>query len=205
MPSALAQGDCAVDLSGGVDAAEEEVMQDAKEDEPAAEKVPESRFGTINLRVAGRAVQADIEAELMVGDINRAMDEVAAKMAYWGALWGEAEAEQERVDAQYRFWSADFGRAILAADPKLAEWKVAQEVESSPKFARHKDAVAAAQRNVTVLKVVYESFRTKASILQSKGAMLRAELEATGMATKKHDEQEQARARAERVREAMKK
>lgn len=171
----------------------------------ASDGLEVGRFGTVNLKVNGRDVQADIEAELMVGELNSAMDEVAAKMAYWGALWGEAEAEQERVDAQYRFWRASFGRQLREADPKAAEWKITQEVEGNPKFTRYKDAVASAQRNVTVLKVVYESFRTKASILQSKGAMLRAELEATGMATKKHDEQEQGKARAEKVREVMRK
>jgi hypothetical protein len=39
--------------------------------------------------------------------------------------------------------------------------------------------------NTTMSKAIYESFRTKASILQSKGAMARAELDATGMTTKR--------------------
>jgi len=136
----------------------------------------------VEVTVRDERIEIDL-AELDVGDISEDMDRVASQMAYWGNLWSVAVAEQEEADAAYRQWRAEIGEKIMAADAKLAEWKVKQAIESSPKFTQFKQAIAACMRNETVLKGIFEAFRVKASILQSKGAMLRAEREATGMHT----------------------
>ena len=140
--------------------------------------------GKTELAVMGESVTLD-RAQLVIGDIDQEMDSVAAQMSYFGELWAQAEQEDIAADAHYRAWRAAKGEELLQANEKLAEWKVAQAIESSPKFATIKDRLALGRRNVIALRAHYEAFRTKASILQSKGAMKRAEFEATGMSTRR--------------------
>ena len=141
-------------------------------------------FGEIEIKVDGNPVTANVDEMLEIGDVSTDMDKVAAQMAYWGAVWGAAEGEREAADAYYRAWRAQMGKELLDANDKLAEWKVKQDIEADPKFMKIKQGLSTAIRNATLCRAIYESFRTKANILQSKGAMLRAELDATGMTTK---------------------
>jgi len=141
-------------------------------------------FGEVNIEVDGQSVAINVDVELQVGDLSKDMDQVAAKMAYWGAVWAAAEAEMKSADAWYRAWRAKTGAAMIEADGKMSEWKVRQALEADPRFMTIKKSLAAATRNVTLTRAIYEAFRTKANMLQSKGAMARAELEATGMSTR---------------------
>jgi hypothetical protein len=144
-------------------------------------------FGKIEIKVDGQPVKGDVDELLEIGDVSEDMDKVAAQMAYWGAVWASAESEKEQADSYYRQWRANKGKELLEANDKLAEWKTRQEIESDPKFMKIKQGLATAIRNATLCRALYESFRTKANILQSKGAMMRAELDATGMHTKGDD------------------
>jgi len=144
------------------------------------------------IEVEGEIVKLD-DSELTITDIDKDMNEAASLMSYWGKLWGIAEGEKELADARYRAWRAEFGKQMLEADPKLAEWKVKQAVEASSKFMKHKEAIATTTRNATVLKARFESFKARASLLQSKGAMLRAEFESTGMNTRSKAREENAK------------
>jgi hypothetical protein len=159
--------------------------------------------GKTTLEVMGEKVVVD-HSTAKVGDIDLDMDQVAAYMSRVGELWAMAEEELMSADAHYRTWRASYGEAILKKDPKLAEWKVKQQVEGSPKFTAIKDRLAKAKRNATMLKSHFEAFRAKASILQSKGAMRRAELEATGMSTRRAEAEARSSAK-EAERDEMKK
>jgi len=138
----------------------------------------------IKIKVDGVNITIDLDSELEIADMSD-MDKVAAQMAYWGSIWAAAASESERVDATYRTWRAKAGEAALANDPKLSEWKVKQAIEGDDTFMKFKKAQGEAQRNVILTKGVFESFRIKANMLQSKGAMKRSELDATGMSTRR--------------------
>lgn len=138
----------------------------------------------ITITIHDREITIDVDEDLRIHDLDSDMDQAAAQIAYWGALWAEAEAEQQELDGAYRSWRAQVGRMILEADGKASEWKVKQEIEADEKFLQFKTAEAACVRNVTLLRAIYEASKSKASLLQSKGAMRRAELEATGMHTR---------------------
>lgn len=140
-------------------------------------------FMEIEIKVNGVVVKADIRDELEIVDINDDMNKVASQIAYWGSVWASAEQEAAAIEAYYRKWRADKGKAISERSDKLAEWKIRQMLESDGKFHAIKISLAEASRNVIIAKTMYESFRTKASMLQSKGAMLRAELDSTSMRT----------------------
>lgn len=161
-------------------------------------------FGLVQIEVDGKPVEADLDEQLEIGDVSTDMEKVAAQMAYWGAVWASAEAEKLSADAYYRQWRAEAGRSLLESDPKLAEWKVKQDIEAQPKFAKIKQGLATAMRNATLSKAIYESFKTKASMLQSKGAMLRSELDATGMSTKSPSNERPRSARAQRQEDQRK-
>lgn len=56
---------------------------------------------------------------------------------------GKVEHAVALHDAQYRDWRAKLSDAILADNPKLAEWKVRAKLESLPAFLAYKEAAAA--------------------------------------------------------------
>lgn len=135
------------------------------------------------IKVDGVDVDLDIDSELTISDVGGNMSMIAAQISYWGRLWAAAEREKEQAESSYRYWRAQRGKEILDGQPKLPEWRVRQEVEATRKFLKYKYAISEAIRNVVALKATYESFKVKASMLQSKGAMMRSELDATGMVT----------------------
>jgi len=156
----------------------------------------DDKFQELKIKVDGQVVTVNLAEELGVDDLDEGMSTVAAHMAYWGNVWASAEQELQKLDAVYRRWRAAAGQAELTRDPKQAEWKVKQNIESTDEFTKLKTGLALAQRNVTLCRAMYESFRIKANTMQSKGAMRRAELDATGMSTKRtqrEDRKEAAR------------
>jgi hypothetical protein len=137
----------------------------------------------IEMTVDGNPVSIDLDAELEVGDVDRDMNQVAAQMAYWGSIHAAAESERLRTEAYYRNWKAQRREKELEIEPKLAEWKVNAKVQAHPKYMPLWEAQAAATRNSVQARAVFESFKIKANMLQSKGAMMRSELSATDMKT----------------------
>ena len=165
-------------------------------------------FSQVELVVNGDKVKVDLEETLSIQDISRDMNQVAAQMSYWGSIWAAADEEQQRADAYYRKWRAETGQRILSANEKAAEWKVRQDIESDETFLKLKSSLAQASRNVTLAKSIFEAFKIKANMLQSKGAMARAELDSTGMTTKvetkKRHSDDDLREKEEIVKQALK-
>lgn len=142
-------------------------------------------FGTYTVTLDdGSQVTLDIDQELTIGDISSDMDKAAAQIAFWGKMWGEAERQRIITDAAYRHWGASGRKRVLAADPKMPEWKAKDLIEADANFVKHKAVMAQSMMDATVLRSIVDAFRAKASMLQSKGAMMRAELDATGMTTR---------------------
>lgn len=138
----------------------------------------------IQLKISGEKVEVDLQELLEIVDISDDMNKVAALMGRWGSLCAEAEAEKTVVDMHYRKWRADLTQKITEAEPKLAEWKVKSKIESDPAFERMKIAIAQTIKNYSTARYVYGSLLEKAHMLQSKGAMMRFELDSTSMNTK---------------------
>lgn len=141
----------------------------------------------VKLVVNGKKVTVDLVKELEINDINEDMSKIAAKMAYWSTICGAADAEKMTIDALYRKWRASIGKQLLEKDVKVSEWKVKQAIESNSKFEDLKRTLSVATNNVVVTRGIYESFRVKSSMLQSKGAMARYEMDSTGMSTPDSD------------------
>lgn len=137
----------------------------------------------VELKVNGEKIVADLAELMEITDVSRDMDRIAALMSYWGSVWAAAEAEKISVDSYYRQWRARYGMKIVEKEPKQAEWKVRQQLEASDDFEKIKKGISLAAQNVTTSKGIYEALRIKANMLQSKGAMMRAELDATSMRT----------------------
>lgn len=142
-------------------------------------------MSSIEMTVDGNLIQFDENSELVIGDVSEDMNKVAAQMAYWGSIWAAAEQERILIEVHYRQWKAKVKFDILASQPKLAEWKVQTEMQTMPEYGRLYTAQAAAVRNATLAKSIFESHRIKANMLQSKGAMMRSELDSTDMKTPK--------------------
>lgn len=135
------------------------------------------------ITVWGEQIELPINDGLPIADVSTDMDRVAAMMGFWASVWASAEREAEEVDAHYRRWRARKTAELLDGDPKLAEWKVKAQIESDDKFVQFKSAAAKCQEAIVAARGVVDSFDKKANALQSKGAMMRKELDATGMTT----------------------
>ena len=147
-----------------------------------ADSKPKSALGG-TITVWGEEIALPVKDGLPIADISSDMDQVASQMGYWASVWAAAEREAEEVDAHYRRWRAQRTAQALEEDPKLAEWKVKALVESDPKFIQLKTAAAKCQEAIVAARGAVDSFDKKANALQSKGAMMRKELDATGMTT----------------------
>jgi hypothetical protein len=137
------------------------------------------------IKVMGLEVDFDVTegSSIRIHDLSMDMGEVAAHIAYWGHVQGTAEEEEIQVDAHYRAWRANAGKALLAKDSKLSEAKVKMLLEADPEFLRHKHAEAEARRITTTAKTMVAAYEAKSRALQSVGARERAELESTGLVT----------------------
>jgi len=125
-----------------------------------------------------RDEEVNITKELGIGpDLGQEMASIPGQLAYFGTMLSEAQANQARVEAEYRAWRAKQIEVFLEADPKLAEWKVRAQVEVLPQFMSHKEAQAKAEKFVHDLWAVYDAFGRKADMLRSKGARERMDLE----------------------------
>lgn len=138
----------------------------------------------VQLKISGEKIEVNLQELLEIVDISDDMNKVAALMGRWGSLCAEAEAEKTVVDMHYRKWRADLTQKIMEAEPKLAEWKVKSKIEANPDFAKMKMAIAQTIKNFSTARYVYGSLLEKAHMLQSKGAMLRFELDSTSMNAK---------------------
>jgi hypothetical protein len=146
-------------------------------------------FLDIDITVNGENINVNIEEDLKIIDISRDMDMVSSQIAFWGSVWAAAEEEELKAKAYYRNWKAKVGEKLVNSDNKLAEWKIRQKLEALDEFKVVKEGLALASRNVLLAKTVFESFKAKASMLQSKGAMMRSELDSTSMKTKSSDKE----------------
>ena len=79
-------------------------------------------------------------------------EEIAWAIGTFGRILADAEAEKITADAIYRQWRANQGNAIRKAVKGLPEWRVKQRIESQEAFLRFKQAEAACERNVTILR-----------------------------------------------------
>lgn len=140
-------------------------------------------FGRRIIKVQGTDVELDTVGDLPIADLSTDMDQVASKMAWWASVWSAAESEKIKVDALYRSWRGRKTAEILERNEKEAEWKVRAAIEADPKFMELKSAIAVTEENATLAKGVFEAFSKKGNMLQSRGAMARGELAATGMTT----------------------
>jgi len=132
-------------------------------------------FDRLTMQVNGESVSIDFAEEMEIGDVSEDMTKVAAQLAFWGVVWSAAESELKRADAAYRKWRADQTNMVLDADPKMAEWKTKAKIEELDTFVKLKAAIAQAEANVIAAKQVSEAFKVKAHVLQSFGALKRAE------------------------------
>lgn len=125
----------------------------------------------------------DVTQELSVDDIGGDMDKVAAQIAYYGSMAASAKSLAAKLEAEFKVWKARSIQEILRADPKLAEWKTKALIESRDEYRSFAVQIAEAHHNEESLWAVYNAFRAKVNVLQSRGAMARDEVGATGLHT----------------------
>lgn len=148
----------------------------------------------IEIVVSDNKATLNLDGELVIQDLTPDMDQVASQMAFWAEVWGAAVEEEQIVDAYYRQWRAQVGEQFN----NLSEAKQKIKIEGHPKFLEFKRALGRCQRNVIRAKGFHDSFARKANVLQTRGAMDRQGMSATGMVTRSDPElKEKAKQRSE--------
>ena len=100
--------------------------------------------------------------EALTGEATR--EEIALAIGDLGRILADAEAEKIVADAMYRQWRATQGNAIRKRDKGLAEWRVRQRTESQEGFLKFKQAEAACERNITILRNVICGLLVRAGV-----------------------------------------
>jgi hypothetical protein len=98
-----------------------------------------------------------------------AVEDISALIARWGYILAAWQHEHAVKDAAYRTWKAKQKKAMLDADPKVAEWKATVEVEAKTDWANFKDSLATAEQNVSLCWAVLEALRVRARNTQEGG------------------------------------
>jgi hypothetical protein len=138
----------------------------------------------IEIIVDGVVIEVDVDEDTAITDIDEDMGQIASLLGWYGNLVAAAKEHADHLDANYRAWRGRRVTSILAKEPKLAEYKVIARINAERDFLTHKRGQAAADRLIVRLERAWSALDRKASILQSKGALYRSELRATGMTTR---------------------
>lgn len=141
----------------------------------------------IVVTVDGVAIEVDVDEDTAIVDLDGDMDRIASLLGWYGNLVAAAKEHADSLDTNYRAWRGRRVTSILASEVKLAEYKVNARINAERDFLTHKRGIAAAVRVVVRLERAWSALDRKASILQSKGALYRSELQATGMTTREEE------------------
>lgn len=141
------------------------------------------------IRINDEVIDLDAEfGDLVIRNLTEGMTKVAALMSRCASLWGDAEEERVVADALYRQWSAQYAESIRESASKISADAVKAKVESHPSWLACKREVGRTEKNCVTLKGLFASLAEKGSQLQSRGAMSRAELDATDIRTREADD-----------------
>lgn len=144
------------------------------------------KLGKQEVIVDGKPVVFDLDKDFEIDDLDEGMRTTPAMIAYTGSLHAAAKEEEMMISGDYRSWKAKRIAEALLDDPKAAQWKIIANIEASDEFFQVKRKQAKAAFNVELLHWIVESYRVKASLLQSLGAKDRAAFGATDMSTPEH-------------------
>jgi len=133
---------------------------------------------TVTIKIGDQATSSEKTYEInlkeaLIGEATR--EEIACAIGDFGRLLADAEAEKIVADAMYRRWRATEGNAIRKRDKGLAEWRVRQRTDSQEAFLRFKQAEAACERNVTILRNMICGLLVRADIKDPNAKFLKEE------------------------------
>lgn len=126
-------------------------------------------------------------------NINQNMDEVSARIAFWGAMWAEAKRSLEisqllsgRAKEDHDLWfvqiksKASEGKELKSEKAK-EEKAMMDNLEDYQKRIKDirdtEDKVVEKQYNVNLIKIIHEAFEAKKDMLISLSSNLRSDME----------------------------
>jgi len=137
---------------------------------------------TFERQVGDKVIEVilDPEKDLKLGkNLNTEANKVAAKIGLVGELSADVAQELRVLDGEYRYWRANTYKGVINKDPKIAEWRARQFVESRDMFKEFKEDMGKAEGDLEFLRKYHEALRTKASMIRGRIEMLRIEHGAT--------------------------
>jgi hypothetical protein len=123
----------------------------------AGEAIPDEKMDTIC--VAGETVSISYEQIY-----STEPEKIPEAIAHWEATLGRAEAERMIIDAEYRQWRAEYLKAIMGKDQKLAEWRANFRVECDPGFIQWKQGLATCLQHIAICRGLLKAFEIRADL-----------------------------------------
>lgn len=121
----------------------------------------------LTFRIEGQSHQVDLNEELRIDNLDADRSEVAAKIAYWGAVLAAGEEAVEKLEASFDHWNGKAVDACVTQDDKPSEWKVKAAVQAQDDFLKQKHALAAARSQAAKIRAVYNGYTRKHDLLRA--------------------------------------
>lgn len=87
-------------------------------------------------------------------------------IAATGRLLGELEEAVILEEANFKKWKALTVQNILDENPKLAEWKAKNQLETFAKYTTFKKVIADLKKNVKAVEAINSAFKHKSNFLR---------------------------------------
>ncbi len=100
----------------------------------------------------GEAYELDTDVDGV--DVDSALASVAMEL-------GKVRRAVEYADALYRASRGVIAQSLITADPKMAEWKVREQINASAEFMAHKERKAELVEVQTVLEGFADALRSR--------------------------------------------
>lgn len=118
------------------------------------------------LEIDGQTVELNQE-ELLIHDAQTEASKASSAIFYWGSVGAAIRQKLEAARADYRHLRANSIIEALAAEPKLAEWKVSAAFEATEAFRHAKSVIEHWQRLYDQAQAIYQACLSKASMIQT--------------------------------------
>jgi uncharacterized protein YecT (DUF1311 family) len=139
---------------------------------------------SVNLQIGQIKVESQLHDELVIKDYNdleKHLNEISAKFAYWGVLHAEAKKELDALKIEYKKWMAEKKREVENGKKFTSETAKEDAVNlgNVEAYALMNKRIIDADYNLNILDVVKDAWIMKKDMLITLSAQMRQEASAS--------------------------
>lgn len=142
----------------------------------------------IELSIDGAQVVLDVEADTSIYDLDEDLQSVASLISWYGRILAAARRRLAALEEAATLQRARLVTGLLAADPKLSEWKARFQVDADAGYHNMKMQAIEAKELVDRLWHATVALENKASVLCAMAGKARSEMHMTGASVRDRDD-----------------